>query len=363
MTFNSSLRSFFQPTALLFAAALVGTAPALAQQPGAPAKPVQIANVEQTMFTPTVDIVGSIYSRNNVKLTAGVGGRLDFVAEPGTFLVKGQEVARIDQLPLQLQQAEQQANIKRAKINLQYLNRELARLKELRESNSASAFQLDQTQSQYDLAQADLEIAQVRLRQINDQLSRAVVKAPFDGVITERVREAGGDVNRSDVLVNMLDTENLEGRIFVPVKYLPFIRTSKEVLITAENQQLNAKIKAIIPAADLQSQSFELRVSLPQGANETWTSGQLIRATVPVKNPQQTLTVHRDALILRSDGTYVVVIDEENKAHRHLVEVGEGLADKVSIMSGDIKPGDKVATRGAERLQEGQVVTIATPNA
>lgn len=329
----------------------------------APVKPVQVGEVEKSIFVPTVEIVGSIYSRNNVQLTAGVGGRLDFVAEPGTFLLKGQEVARIDQLTLQLQQAEQEANIKRAQINQKYLEREVKRLVDLRKTNSASAFQVDQTQSQYDLAKADLEIAQLRLRQINDQLSRAIVKAPFDGVVTERIREAGGDVNRSDVLVHMLDTENLEGRIFVPVKYLPFIRTSKAVQIRSENDQLNAKIKAIIPAADVQSQSFELRVSLPAGANETWTSGQLITATVPVKSPEETLTVHRDALILRKEGTYVVVIDNDNKAHRHLVEVGKGMDERVSIKSAEIKAGDKVATRGAERVQEGQTVTIDAPNA
>lgn len=342
-------------------ACLFYAASALAQQ--APAKPVNVGTVEKSVFVPTVDIVGSIYSRNNVQLTAGVGGRLEYVAEPGTYILQGEEVARIDQLPLQLQQAEQEAEIKREQINIKYLAREVERLRNLRETNSASAFQLDQTQSQYDLAQADLEIAQLRLRQINDQLSRAIVKAPFDGVVTERVREAGGDVNRSDVLVTMLDTENLEGRIFVPVKYLPFLRTSKDVLIRSENNQINAQIKAIIPAADRQSQSFELRVSLPAGANENWTSGELITATIPVRAPQETLTVHRDALILRKEGTFVVVIDDENKAHRHLVEVGQGMKDRVSIQSEAIQAGDKVATRGAERIQDGQTVTIAVPNA
>lgn len=332
----------------------------LAQQ--APVKPVQVDQVESSVFVPTIDIVGSIYSRNNVQLTAGVGGRLEFVAEPGSFLVKGDAVAKIDPLPLQLQQAEQQAEIKRAGINLKYLKREVERLQNLRETNSASAFQLDQTKSQYDLAGSDLEIAQLRLKQINDQLSRTVVRAPFDGVVTQRIREAGGDVNRSDLLVRMLDTENLEGRIFVPVKYLPYLRTSKEVEIRSETQQISASIKAIIPAADRQSQSFELRVSLPQGVNEAWTSGELITATIPVRAPEETLTVHRDALILRKEGTYVVVIDDQNTAHRHLVEVGKGNKDRVTIQSNAIQEGDKVATRGAERVQEGQTVSIAEPN-
>ncbi|MDF2178184.1 efflux RND transporter periplasmic adaptor subunit [Aliiglaciecola sp. CAU 1673] len=325
---------------------------------GPPPSPVRVGEVEMQEFIPTVDMVGSIYSQRNVQLTAGVQGRLDWVAEPGTFLHQGETVAKVDDIPLTLQQAEQQAQIKRASINLKYLERELQRLKELRQSNSASAFQLDQTQSQYDLAQADLEIAKLKLAQIEDQLSRTKVLAPFDGVITERQREAGGDVNRGENLVTMLDTENLEGRIYVPVKYLPFIRQGKEILVKANGLQSYATVKAIIPAADMRSQSFELRVSLSADSLSQWTAGQLVTASLPIQDAKQVLTVHRDALILRRDGTYVVVIDKENRARREKVQVGDGHLDRVGVSAQSLKAGDRVATRGAERLQDGQLVSI-----
>lgn len=323
-----------------------------------PPSPVKVSEVKETTFSPTVELVGSIFSRHNVKLTAGLAGRLEWVAEPGTLIAKGEAVAKIDPQPLLLQQAEQQAQIKRATINLHYLLRELNRLQELRQTNSASLFQLDQTQSQFELAQADLDIAKLRLAQIDDQLSRTLVPAPFTGVITDRLREAGGDVNRSEVLVTMLDTENLEARIFVPVKYLTFLRQSKQIMLKAGEQQIEAGVKAIIPAADMQSQSFELRVSLPEQASEHWTAGQLVTATVPAQAPSLALTVHRDALLLRRDGTYVVRIDAENRAHREKIEIGQGQHDWVSVKQGQLKAGDKVAVRGAERLRDGQQVQI-----
>ena len=357
---KSTIRKNLLPSLLILS--LFSTC-ALAQQGQRPASPVKVEEVKESVFTPTVDIVGTIYSRHNVKLTAGVNGRLDWVAEPGTFLQQGEPVAKIDPLPLSLQKAEQSAEIKRANINLRYLKRELERLTDLRKTNSASAFQFDQTQSQYELAQADIEIAQLKLEQIEDQLSRTTVPAPFTGVITERLREAGADVNRSEILVNMLDTENLEGRVFVPVKYLPFIRQTKSVTVMTDSEQVDAQIKSIIPAADTRSQSFELRVSLPSNISSVWTAGQLIRASLPVQAPQQALTVHRDALILRRDGTYVVVIDKDNKAHRERVVVGEGQNEWVSVKGDNLNAGDRVATRGAERLRDGQEVTIAQPAA
>lgn len=335
------------------------SASTVAQQAGVDSRPVEVQEVKQTLFSPTVDIVGTVYSRHNVKLTAGVNGRIDYVAEPGSIVHKGDAVARIDPLPLTLQKAEQQAEIKRAQINIRYLEREVNRLTALRQTNAASAFQLDQTQSQFELAKADYDIATLRLKQIDDQLTRTTVVAPFTGVVTERLREAGADVNRSEILVNFLDTENLEARMFVPVKYIPFIRHHNTILVTSDLGQVNATVKAIIPAADTRSQSFELRVSLPVEANSTWTAGQLVRASLPVQAPQEQLTVHRDALILRQDGTYVIIIDSENKAHRLKVTVGEGMGEYVSITDTTLQVGDRVATRGAERLQEGQTVTIA----
>ena len=320
---------------------------------------VRVDQVSQTTFTPTLDIVGTVYSRNNVQLTAGVSGRLDWVAEPGSFLADGEVVARIDPQPLKLQKAEQNVTIRRAIINQQYLKRELSRLQALRQTNSASAFQYDQTKSQYELAGADLEIAQLKLQQIEDQLDRTIVKAPFEGVVTQRMREAGGEINRSDVLVQMLDTENLEARIFVPVQYLAFIRGTRQVDIVAEEHKVTATIKSIIPAADMRSQSFELRVSLPKEVNSLWAAGQHIKASLPVQNSQKMLTVHRDALILREAGTFVVVIDQQLKARRLKVEVGQGQDDWVSVKNDNLRAGDKVAIRGAERLQDGQLVTVA----
>lgn len=332
----------------------------LAQAQEPPPSPVQIGEVQLQAFTPTVDMVGSIYSQRNVQLTAGVQGRLEWVAEPGTFVHQGDTVAQLDAVPLTLQQAEQQAQIKRASINLHYLQRELKRLQELRQTNSASAFQLDQTQSQYDLAQADLDIAKLKLAQIDDQLSRTKVLAPFAGVITERQREAGGDVNRGDPLVTMLDTEHLEGRIYVPVKYLPFLHQGKPILVKANGLQSYATVKAIIPAADMRSQSFELRVTLPADSLSQWTAGQLVTASLPIQDTKEVLTVHRDALLLRRDGTYVVVIDEENRARREKVQVGDGHLERVSILASGVKAGDRVAIRGAERLQDGQRVSIGS---
>lgn len=320
-----------------------------------PAKPVKVVDVKQTTIAPTVNVMATLYSQNQVQITAGVNGRLEWVAEPGSYIRLGEPVAKMDLTPLKLQLAEQKAQVKRAKLNLDYQIRELERLHKL--GSNASKFEIDQTASRKDIAQSDLEIAQLRISQIKDQIARGEVKAPFEGVVTERIRFAGEDVNRSTLLARMLDVKNLEARLFVPLKHLPYVSLGNALSLNTEQFSHTGKVKAIIPSADERSQTFELRIEIPLEASNHWAAGQLVKVALPINKVRQSLAVHRDALIIRRDGVYVIRIDKDNKAKRVKVTVGEGGDTWVSV-SGDLKEGDKVAIRGAERLRDGETVVV-----
>jgi len=352
---------------LLFAICFLATLNSNAEEivaKGPPPSPVKVQEVRIVDELPTASMMGTVYSQNQVQLTAGVNGRLEWVAEPGSYLRKGELVAQLELLPLQLRQSERIAQYKRAQINLDYLTKELKRQNELRTKNNTSIIQLEQTQSQVDLAKSDLEIAELQLKQINQQLERATIISPFEGVVTQRLRRAGYDVGRSDVLVQMLDTKHLEIRVAIPVKYLAYTQPGTPVTLSSRDSEnshivVNANATTIIPTADPLSQTFEMRVEVPSHGIDIWSTGQLVEVQFPIQTKRMTLAVHRDALILRNDGTYVVKIDENNKAHRLKVHVGKGKNNWVSI-TGEIKQGDRVAIRGAERLTEGQTVTIQT---
>lgn len=319
--------------------------------------PVKVDIVTEIQLPATTNLMGTLHSRAHVAVTAGVSARLEWLAEPGTLVQQGDVLAKMDLLPLQLKQAEQQAQIRRAQINVRYLNNELQRLLTLRKSNATSQFQVDQAQSQYEMALADIEISELRLAIIDDQLQRATIKAPFGGVITQRLVRAGSDISRGDVLLKLLDAEHLEVRLFVPVKYLAFVRNSEQLTLRASQQRLDAKISSLIPSVDPLSQTFEIRIQVPSHLNDSWAAGQLVQVTVPTQDTSPRLTVDRDALILRKEGTFVVRIDSDNTVQRIAVTVGNGTIDRVSI-SGDLQPGDMVATRGAERLADGQGVIV-----
>ena len=328
---------------------------AFAQQPPSPV--VQIAYVAQTEVVPTVAVPGTIYSRNDVQVTAGVAGQLTMVAEPGTLVQAGDAIARIDKEPLSLQRAEQEVLLERAEINIRQLNSQLSRQRELQGSSLVSEFELEQTEANRDLAVSDAKLTKVRLRQIDDQIRRADARAPFTGVVTSRLHRAGEDVARGEVLAQMTDIRNMEVRAFVPLKHLPRTVVGESITVFATDTQFQGNIRALVPTGDIRSQTFEARIDLPLEASGSWTVGQLVSVGIPIRSGEQTLAIPRDALVLRQNGSYVFRISDENKAERIEVQIGDSSGDLIGV-NGALREGDRVAVRGAENLREGAEVRI-----
>jgi RND family efflux transporter MFP subunit len=339
-------------TSLLYLVA--GTA--FAQQP-MPARVVQVATVERTEIAPTVAVPGTIYSRNEVQVTAGVAGQLVMVAEPGTIVRQGDAIARIDKQPLLLQRAEQEALLQRAEINVRQLESQLRRQRELQDSNLVSEFELEQTQANRDLAISDANIIRVRIRQIDDQVRRADVRAPFAGVIISRSRRGGEDVARGETLARLTDLTNLEVRAFVPLKHLPRTVVGDAIRVFAGDSSLSGTIRALVPTGDVRSQTFEARIDLPVTATANWAVGQLVSVGVPIRATENVLAVPRDALVLRHNGSFVFRIKEDNTAEQVAVELGDSAGDLIAV-NGALNEGDRVAIRGAENLRDGMATKI-----
>jgi RND family efflux transporter MFP subunit len=333
---------------------LAGTA--LAQQP-MPASVVQVATVERTEIAPTVAVPGTIYSRNDLQVTAGVAGQLLMVAEPGTIVQQGEAIARIDKQPLLLQRAEQEALLRRAEINVRQLESQLRRQRELHGSSLVSEFELEQTQANRDLALSDANIIRVRIRQIDDQIRRAEVRAPFAGIVISRSHRGGEDIARGEQLARLTDIINMEVRAFVPLKHLSRTVVGDAIRIFADDTTIEGTIRALVPTGDVRSQTFEARIDLPVSANSGWTVGQLVSVGVPIRARENVLAVPRDALVLRHNGSFVFRINEEDKAEQVLVELGDSAGDLIAV-SGALTEGDRVAVRGAENLRDGMATKI-----
>jgi RND family efflux transporter MFP subunit len=350
-TTERAIKLFF--VALLF----ISVSDSYAQDVSLPT-PVTVTVVVSTSVAPSVPAAGTVFSRNASLITAGMAGRLSWLAEAGDFVEAGTPVAIFDCEMLSLQRERQVAEAERAEINLERLANEVERLESVRGSHVIAEIQLDRTAADRDLAGSDLRIAKISIRETDSQLGRCTVRAPFSGVVTQRLRNAGEDVERSAALAAMTDTENLEVRASVPIRYLPRMRTGGTAEVHLNDLRLDARIRKVVPAANSQSQTFEVRLELPADAPRLVAAGQLVSVNLPLSS-NVALTVPRDSVLLRESGTFVMRINDDAKAELVAVEVSEASGNNLAVR-GALQSGDRVAVRGAEALDDGELVAVQT---
>jgi len=327
---------------------LVSLSGLAAAQMGGPALvKVAVASVKD-MASETL-VPGTVISRSDARLSAEVDGRLTRVADVGTAVAQGDVVAEIEGTALRLQLAELEAEVVRAEARLRFLESEEKRFEKLAQSNLAAITQLEQTQSDRDVARGDLQVARAR-----DRLARTEIRAPFDGIVVERLMTPGERAVEGSNVVRLVDQQNLEVVARAPLEYFDFVRPGQLLTIRAGDQAALAEVRTVVAVGDENTHQFELRLDL---VGSPYPVGQTLRVSVPTSDSREVLTVPRDALVLRPEGHSVFVVDADNQARQISVTVGTGQGDDIEVLGG-VSAGDRVVVRGNERLQSGQAVNI-----
>ena len=355
--------SHIRPAALLLCAVAAAVSSLAHGQPATPPAPppapVLVDQVVRLEAAATTPVTGSVHSRNELQVTAGIDGRIAEVAEPGTAVRQGQPLMRIDTAVHELRRAELQAQAERARAQLRFLDAQLGRQEGLANSRAISANDLEQTRSQRDMAASDLRIAEVRLLQVAEDIGRATVRAEFDGVVTQRLRRVGEDVSRGTVVAEVIDTGSLEVRVPTPLQHDGRIAVGDVLRVRGFGRDLQATVRSVVPGTDPRRQTFELRLDLPaDGGGRPWSIGELVSVDLPVLADAGALAVPEDALVLRQEGAYVFRITESNTAERIAVEVGDSHDGTISVSGDGLEAGDRVVVRGGETLGPDQPVTI-----
>lgn len=328
--------------------------PGVAGAQSAPPAVVRIAEAQVTELAPSIQVPGTVLSRNDARISAEVPGRLTWIAEIGSAIHAGEPVARIDDAELALQRDEYRGVLTSHESRRGFLEREAARLRQLAAEHIAAKNLLDQVETDLQSAVGDIATARARLGQIELQLERTRIRAPFDGVVTERLRTPGEYTRAGDEVVRMVDPASLEVVARAPLPSLGFIGPGSDLQVFSDRHSGTGTLRTLVPFGDSRSHMFELRLSI---AATPWRVGENVRVAVPSAPATRMLAVPRDALVLRREGATVFRITSEGTAEQVEVTVGLSAGELVAV-TGRLSAGDRVVIRGAERLRPGQPVDI-----
>lgn len=323
-------------------------------QNDAPPPNVRVARASIQSLAPLTMVPGTVVSRNDARLAAEVTGRLLEVVDVGTVAARGDVVATIEDTLIKLRRDELQAEVERAQARLRYLESEERRYVQLAESNLAAATKLEETRSDRDVSRGDLRVARSRLAQIEDQLARTSIRAPFDGIVVERLMMPGEWVDIGKNVVRIVDQQHLEVIARAPLEYYSYVRPGQQLELRTGLLIANGTVRTVVAVGSENTHQFELRLDIE---SHLFPVGQTLRVSIPTSEVREALVVPRDALVLRPDGITVFVVDKDHTARQVMVTIGIGAGEQIEV-SGDLQDGDVVIIRGNERLRPGQSVTI-----
>jgi len=219
------------------------------------------------------------------------------------------------------------------------------------------------SQSQYDQAKATYDAANARVNEAEAQLSKKVIRAPFDGTLGIRLVDQGQYIGTGTPIVeiNMLDP--IYADYTLSEKNLPDVAVGYSVAATvaaAPNTEFKGTVSAINTSVNADTRSVRIRATL---ANRDQRLRPGMFATVNTRQPDDitVVTVPRTAISYNTYGDFAFVVEDNDQGQkvvtRRSVRSGDARDERVAVLEG-LEAGETVVSKGLLRLRSGQPVKI-----
>lgn len=320
-----------------------------------PARPAMVVQADAAAANLSV-YAGEVRAQFEPALAFRIGGKISRrLVDVGEQVKKGQPLAELDAADVALQLEAARAQLASAESDLGLATSELERYKSLLERQLVSKSLYDARVSAQQAAEARVRQAQAEARVSGNQAAYAVLRAPADGVIAQRLAEAGQVVAAGQTVFVLAEEGQREVAISVPEQSAALFTPGREMAVELWSQpgkRFPAKLREIAPAADSQARTFAARVSFSPGDVRT-EIGQSARVFA-LQQGKVSLAVPLSALYEKDGKPALWVVDPATSAvHLRPVAVGAYGEAEVPVLSG-LEAGEWVVAAGVHLLLEGQ---------
>jgi len=322
-----------------------------------PIPTVSVTEVGISKVPTTVSIIGTIGARYDMPIgVEGDAGRVAGIyVEAGDHVKRGQVLARLNVSVLEPQVANLEAALEQARAEQDLADAEYRRAEAVGASGALSAEETQRRKSTAATAAAKVKFAQAQLAESKARLARADIRAPEDGIILTRTAEVGQTaVPGGDPLFRLSKGGEVEMRGQVAEQDLPLLVVGQEVNVrlTGTAKIYPGKIRLLGAIIDPATRLGMARIALTPDPN--LRPGAFARADVTVSNAERAV-LPQTAVLTDDRGSYVLIVNAQNKVERRAVRVSGIVHGGVTIAEGLAGTDQVIATAGAF-LQEGELV-------
>ena len=358
---------------LAIGAALVGCnkdAKDAAKKDGKDAKPAvqlsispeDILRVQSNSLASGPVVTGSIQPERKADLRAEVGAVvLQVLKENGDVVKRGDVLVKLDETAIRDSLSSAEASARSAAQALDQAERQVTRMKTLRASGMTSVQAMDDAEVRRNAAASEVAAARSRATQARQQLSRTSVRAPFDGVVSERKVSAGDTAAPGKELVKVIDPSSMrfEGR--VSADRIGAVKVGQTVNFRINGyagQEFQGVVKRVDPAANEVTRQVEVLVAFAPGAQPPRVSGLYGEGRIESETTSA-LMLPDGAMVKSGDKAYTWRLNGKSLQKADLVLGARDARTGFYEIKSGLASGDQVLRHPTSALKDGQKIEMA----
>ncbi|MBU0913829.1 MAG: efflux RND transporter periplasmic adaptor subunit [Gammaproteobacteria bacterium] len=341
---------------------------AMANNPWAMPVPVRVIEAGSTDLKVQIKAIGTVTPLNTVLVQSRVAGPLQQVFfEEGQKVEAGQLLAQIDPADYKVELAQVQGQKEQNIALLKSAEQDLERFAKLKEQNTIAAQQMNAQQALVSQLKGAIKSNQAAIDAAALQLSYTQIKAPISGRLGLRAVDPGNliQANSAEGLVTITQSSPIAVVFTIPETQLQQVRTafragtalSVEAWDRAEQMPLaSGALTTLDNQIDIATGTLKLKAEFAN-QNEELFPNQFVNVRLNVAVQSGAVTIPQDAVQYGAQGTYVYMVDDNNKAQIRQLKLGAVDNGLVAVEEG-LKAGDKVVLEGLDRLRPDREVEV-----
>ncbi len=328
--------------------------------------PVRVVPLSRADMQLELKAVGTVLPTQMVTVQSQVSGILKALYfTDGQYVEKGQLLAQIDPASFEVALAQAVGNQQQQQAQLQHAQAELKRYQTILKEDAIPKQQVDEQLALVNQLRGQSQALQAQIDAAKLQLSYSRIYAPISGKVGFRQKDVGNLIQANDAqgIVTIAQTSPIYVQFAIAENYLDLVRESSgkaamvDVWDRQEQQRLAiGKVYALDNQIDSNTGTLKIKAVIPNSKGELYPN-QFVNIRLQAQTLHDAVTVPSDAIQHGAKGTYVYIVDAENKAQIRTLELGMSSNGQTQVLSG-LTGNEKVVLEGIDRLSEGRAVQI-----
>jgi RND family efflux transporter MFP subunit len=313
------------------------------------AKPVSTIALEELALQPNKDAPATVVSLNDARVSAEANGVLKTLSvNVGDRVAQGDVLGTLACDEYEIAEKGARARLKAAKARLDFARSQLASAKKLSSIKSIAQEEVDERNAEFAVASAEIDIAESALRNAERLSGHCEIRAPFTGVVVERLASIGDFATTGTPIFRLLDTENIEISAFVQQQDLQSLREATAPMFRFQGMDFPLKLRTVLPLIESKTRSQEVRMRFSSQSAPPGGTGRLSWTIDRFHLPPTILVRRQNQLGIFTEQNNIALFRPMNAA----------IPGQPVLIEADLAANTRVITEGRFSLEDGDPVRV-----